>query len=110
MFPSARPVECQCPPGNSREETVSWAFLPLPSAPPTSLAQALLLPAQLVCKGFNPVELLSILRVHHQDAVEVTVAHVSHNASWGAQRTELLPLAQPSTLSSPTPAEGRQNL
>lgn len=66
---------------------------------PTSRTPALLLPAQLVCKGLDPAELLSVLRVYHQDAVEVTVAHVSHNASWGAQRTELLP--RPSLPPSP---------
>lgn len=67
----------------SSEETISGGLLPLPSVSPTSLAQTVLLPTQLVCKGLNPAELLSILRVYQQDAVEVAVAHVSNNGSWG---------------------------
>lgn len=58
------------------EEVLSRVLLPPPHQP-----RDLLLPAQLFSKGLDPVELLGVLWVYHQDAVEIAIAHVSNNGT-----------------------------
>lgn len=83
--------------------------LPHASAPsPSSLATAVFLPAQLVDKGLNPAELLRVFWVHQQDAMEVAIAHVSKDGSWGPKEQSRSPQPSPAPCPPlPRPSSGQ---
>lgn len=93
--------------GSSGKRSSAGAPSYFPQLSPT-LLPALPLPDQLFCKGLDPEELLVVLRVYHQDAVEIAVTHVPNDGSWGPRGHSCCP--SPASTLPPRPAWGRQNL